>query len=387
MSAIEKPLKDMNAGKQCDIIYSSHVTYPSSLCVSRSITDLISVNNIGSSPGVCKTTMDICKWGNSLRVIAPIGVVDVLWYNATLAQELGLSDPHTMWEADKWDWAAYKAFQKSIPEKTADGKTLTAMVHWPGNTSYIWPSTTGTTHIAIAADAPAPSLINNWDAPSTMRAWEFITGVANETNYAGPGNEDSPGQQKEHNGLYEGTTIMSGTMFTQIYRDTEYSKHVQINWVPYPMENARTYEQMKEAINQKYANSEVKPAASHDGIAQFCGFAMLLPKTTVKKDNVDIALKFMELWATRFTETYFDNLNVFEYYNFNYLQRKQYFDFVTQNVVFGLAMNDFRGSDFLTTTKFYSCFKGDPTYNIKTEATKGSNLVHSYLIDSLKYGQ
>ena len=380
LKSCENALKDMNAGKQCDVVYSSHVTYPASLCVSRSITELININNIGSSPGVCKTTMDICKWGNTLRVVAPIGVVDVLWYNQTLTQELGLSDPHKMWEADVWNWENYSKFQKSIPEKTADGKNLTANVHWLGNASYVWPSTTGTSHIYIDANAKAPTLVNNWDAPTTMRAWEFVTGVHNTTGYAGISGEDSPGQQKEHNGLYEGTTVMSGTMYTQIYRDTEYSKHVQINWVPYPMEKARTFAQMQEAINKKFANSKVKPAASHDGIAQFCGFAMLLPKKTVKENNVDIALKFMELWATRFTETYFDNLNVFEYHNFNYKQRKQYFDFVTQNVVFSA------GGATGTFGNMQQAWMGNAAYNVKTEMTKHANEQAAKLQDVMKYG-
>ena len=382
----ENCLKDMNAGKQMDIVYSSHVTYPASLCISRSITELININSIGSSPGVCKRTMDICKWGNTLRVVAPIGVVDVLWYNQTLTQELGLSDPHKMWEADAWDWAAYSKFMYSIPAKTQDGKELTANVHWSGNASYVWPSTTGEPYIYINADAEAPSLINNWDAASTMRCWEFITDIHNNINYAGPGSEDSAGQQAQHNGLYEGTTVMSGTMYTQVYRDTEYSKHVQINWVPYPMEKCKTLAEMENILNEKYGANGVKPAVTHDGSAQFCGFAMLLPKKTVKENNVDIALKFMELWATRFTETYFDNLNVFEYYNFNYLQRKQYFDFVTQNVTFGLAMNGWRGGtiDF---TDMDKCFRGDPAYNVKTEATKISNAVSNFIVESLKYGQ
>ena len=377
-----KSFQDMTAGKQCDIIYSTQFSYPASLAISRSMTDLISINDIGSSPGVCKTTMDICKWGDTLRVIAPIGVVDVLWYNATLAQEFGLSDPHTMWEADKWDWNAYSNFLKSVPQKTRDGKDLTAMVHWNYSNSYIWPLTTGTPHISIYADASAPTIINNWEAPSTIRAWEFATGVHNTVNYAGPASEDSPGNQKEYNGLYEGTTLMAGTMYPQIYRDTEYSKHVRINWVPYPMEKTRTLSQMQEVINNKYSGSEVKPAASHDGIAQTLGYGMLLPKTTVKEDNVNAALKFMELWATRFTESFFDNLGVYEYYGFNYLQKKQYFDFVTQNVALGLPMNNFSGSEISTNSNFFDCFSGEPTYNVRTEATKISDMVYSCILDN-----
>lgn len=364
MKSTESALQAMNAGKQCDIIYSNHVVFPSSLCITRSITDVVNINNLGSSPGVCKNTMDTAKWGNTLRLIAPIGVVDVIWYNQTLTQELGLSDPHLMWEKGKWSWSSFSDYMKSVPAKNNRGEDLVAFVQWPSNASYIWPSTNGSPRIYIDADADKPALINNWLKPETLEAWEFITGVCNSINY-GSSMETTPGNQKEHLGLYNGTTIMSATMYTQVYRDTEYSKKVQINWVPYP----------------KSDNENGKE------ICQYYGFGMMLPKKTSKPDNVNIALKFMELWATRFTETIFDNLNTFEYYNFNYKQRKQYFDFVTKNVVFALAMNDFTGSTLSSDTNFFKCFTGDPAYNVRTEATKGANIVQNYIKESMKFGQ
>ena len=364
MKSTESALQAMNAGKQCDIIYSNHVVFPSSLCITRSITDVVNINNLGSSPGVCKNTMDTAKWGNTLRLIAPIGVVDVIWYNQTLTQELGLSDPHLMWEKGKWSWSSFSDYMKSVPAKNNRGEDLVAFVQWPSNASYIWPSTNGSPRIYIDADADKPALINNWLKPETLEAWEFITGVCNSINY-GCSAETTPGNQKEHLGLYNGTTIMSATMYTQVYRDTEYSKKVQINWVPYP----------------KSDNANGKE------VCQYYGFGMMLPKKTSKPDNVNIALKFMELWATRFTETIFDNLNTFEYYNFNYKQRKQYFDFVTKNVVFALAMNDFEGSTLSSDTNFFKCFTGDPAYNVRTEATKGANIVQNYIKDSMKFGQ
>ena len=364
MKSTESALQAMNAGKQCDIIYSNHVVFPSSLCITRSITDVVNINNLGSSPGVCKNTMDTAKWGNTLRLIAPIGVVDVIWYNQTLTQELGLSDPHLMWEKGKWSWSSFSDYMKSVPAKNNRGEDLVAFVQWPSNASYIWPSTNGSPRIYIDADADKPALINNWLKPETLEAWEFITGVCNSINY-GSSAETTPGNQKEHLGLYNGTTIMSATMYTQVYRDTEYSKKVQINWVPYP----------------KSDNENGKE------ICQYYGFGMMLPKKTSKPDNVNIALKFMELWATRFTETIFDNLNTFEYYNFNYKQRKQYFDFVTKNVVFALAMNDFTGSTLSSDTNFFKCFTGDPAYNVRTEATKGANIVQNYIKESMKFGQ
>ncbi len=361
MKSVNSALQYMNAGKQLDIIYSNHVVFPASICISRSITELVNINNLGSSPGVCKNTMDICKWGNTLRLISPIGVVDVIWYNQTLTSELKLSDPHKMWEGGDWNWDTFKKFMLSAPKTTQDGRELTAFVQWPSNCSYIWPSTNGSPRIYIDANAKVPQLINNWDKAATLEAWEFITGVMNSINYDASA-ESTPGVQDAHIGLYEGTTLMSATMYTQVYRDTEYSKNIQINWVPYP-----------KSTNKGGVD-----------VCQYYGFGMMLPKKTAKPDNVDYALKFMELWATRFTETVFDNLNTFEYYNFNYKQRKQYFDFVTGNVVFALAMNDF--SD-VKMGDFFNCFRGDSAYNVKTEAEKVANIVNSYVKESIEFGQ
>lgn len=362
--SVNSALQSMNAGKNLDIVYTNHVVFPASLCISRSITDVININNLGSSPGVCKNTMDCAKWGNTLRLVAPIGCVDVIWYNQTLTQELNLSDPHLMWEQGVWDWNTFSKYQLSVPKTNKEGQNLIAFVQWPSNASYIWPSTNGSPRIYIDANADRPALLNNWTNPKTMEAWEFITGVCNSVNYDASA-EPTPGNQRAHVGMYNGTTIMSATMYTQVYRDTEYSKHVQINWVPYPK----------------------SPNENGQEVCQYYGFGMMLPRKTKNADNVNPALKFMELWATRFTETIFDNLNTFEYYNFNYKQRKQYFDFVTKNVVFALAMNDFSGCSLDKDTNFFKCFTGDATYNVKTEAEKGANIVYNYIVDSMKFGQ
>jgi len=363
MNSTNAALQNMNAGKALDVVYTNHVVYPSALCLSRSITDLIAINNIGSSPGVCKNTMDVCRWGNTLRVIAPIGVVDVLWYNQTLTQELGLSDPHTMWEKGAWSYDTFKKYMLSAPKTTKEGKELVTLVEWTMNTHYVWANTNGKSAVQIDATAPVPTLINNWLDPQVLVAWEFICDIHNSVNYK-LSSERVAGTVPEHIGLYEGTTLMSATMYTQVYRDTEYSKHIQINWVPFPKANTETGKD----------------------ICQYYGFGMVLPKKTANEKNVGPALKFMELWATRFTETLFDNLNTFEYYNFNYKQRKQYFDFVTKNVCFGLAMNDYSGSGLSSDTNFTKCFTGNPAYNVKTEATKAANIVSQYIVESMKYG-
>lgn len=346
-----------NAGKSCDIIYTAGATFHNSICISKSLTDLININDEGSSPGICKKTMDICKWGNSYRVISPVGAVDVLWYNQTLTQQLGLSDPHTMWKNGVWDWNAFSSFVRSVPESKSDVGKLTALVQNPADAADIWPSTNGMHYISIDADNKYPAFINGWEDPKTVEAWEFITDVSNSVNYGF--------DEQSYLGLYEGKTVMTGTMYNQIYRDTEYSKNVQISWVPYPKSTSD----------------------SGADVCQYSGYGMMLPKKTVNEKNIPYALKFMELWATRFTETIFDNLNTFEYYNFNYKQRKEYYDFVTKNVVFALPMNDFADSQVSEVSDFFDCFKGDSDFKVKEEAEKASILVRAFITESIRYGQ
>ena len=362
-NSINASLQYMNSGKQCDLIYTNHNMIQQALCISKSITSLVNINNLGSSPGVCKKTMDLCKWGNTLRLIAPIGVVDCLWYNQTLTQELGLSDPHTMWEKGVWDWDTFKKYQLSAPKTTKDGRELVARTEWTSNIPFTWDKTNGKGFIEIVADAEVPTIKNNWLDPQVVAAFEFVADINKQVNYK-ISSERIAGAAAEHIGLYEGTTLMSATMYTQVYRDTEYSKHVQINWVPFPKANTKTGKE----------------------VAQYYGFGMVLPRKTAKNDNVNYALKFMELWATRFTETYFDNLNTFEYYNFNYKQRKQYFDFVTQNISFSPS---FAGRPYYTNeigANVLDALGGNPAYNVKTEMQKGANLNAAVIADMMKFG-
>ena len=357
-NSINAALQNMNAGKQCDVIYTNHaILCPQALCISKSITSLVNINNLGSSPGVCKKSMDLTKWGNTLRLIAPIGVVDVLWYNQTLNQELNLSDPHIMWEKGKWDWDSFKKYMMSVPKTTKDGNELVSWTCFWGNFYFTWDSTNGKPTYEIVTDAKVPTIVNNWTDPQVLQAWEFISTVNQNTNHQQGGDNGGLGIVQEHMNLYLGTTLMSATMYTQVYRDTEYSKHIQINWVPFPKANTETGRET----------------------AQYYGFGMVLPRKTCKPENENIALKFMELWATRFTETYFDNLNTFEYYNFNYKQRKQYFDFVTQHVVYSPGITGIYGN-------MREAFRGNAAYNIKTEATKYANEAAKKLAELMKYG-
>ena len=208
-----------------------------------------------------------------------------------------------------------------------------------------------------------PAIINNWDSPHTIEAWEFIADVSNSVNFGRNYDSYKVNVSPAHYGLYEGTTLMTATMYPQSYNNNWYAKNIQINWVPYP----------------KSTN------AGGQEICQYYGLGMALPKVTTNESNVKIALKFMELWATRYTEALFDNLNTFEYYNFNYKQRKQYFDFVTKNVVFGISMNDF-DKNAVRETNFFECFLGENLYNVRTEAAIASKYVYDYIIESMEFG-
>ncbi len=356
-AAIDASLQDMNAGKQCDIIYTNHVAYPSSLCISRSLDNLINMNRLGASPGVCSNAIELAKWGKGNRVIAPIGNVDVLWYNQLLTQELGLSDPHKLWEEGRWNWQSFSDYLNSVPENNNNGERLVAFAQWYKNASYIWPSTNGIQNICIDNKAERPTIINNWEEAETYEAWEFITGVCNNINYSV--------NSYDYQGLYNGTTLMTATMYNQTYRDCGNYNRVQINWVPYP-----------KSMNEQGRD-----------ICQWRGYAMMLPKRTVNPENVYAALKFMELWATRFTESIFDGLYISECYNFNYKQRKQYFDFVTNNMVFALPMNDFIDTNIRDDTKFFECFMGNAEFNVREEADKAAAMMQDYILQCMKYGQ
>ena len=168
----------------------------------------------------------------------------------------------------------------------------------------------------------------------------------------------------DYQGLYNGTTLMTATMYNQTYRDCGNYNRVQINWVPYP-----------KSMNEQGRD-----------ICQWRGYAMMLPKRTVNPENVYAALKFMELWATRFTESIFDGLYISECYNFNYKQRKQYFDFVTNNMVFALPMNDFIDTNIRDDTKFFECFMGNAVFNVREEADKAATMLQDYILQCMKYG-
>lgn len=353
-------LQAMTAGLQCDVIYSNHaILTPKSLILSKPLKNTANLDNLGKTPGVCERTMRITKWAGEERVVAPIGVVDVLWYNQTLGQQLGLSDPHVMWENGKWNWDSFKKYMLSIPRTDNLDRALVAWTCFPTNIYFTWDTTNGKAATQIVTNAKVPAIQNNWTNPQVLEAWEFICDVNSKVNFKCGEDNGGLGTVPEHMGLYLGTTMMSATMYTQVYRDTQYSKHIQINWVPYPKANTSTGRET----------------------AQYYGFGMLLPRQTVMPENTGVALKFMELWANRFTEAYYDNLNTFEYYNFNYNQRKQYFNFVTSHLVYSPAT-----SKVYTYGYMLHAFMGNSYYSVSDEAVKYASRQANDIANAMRFG-
>lgn len=93
----------------------------------------------------------------------------MLWYNETLAQQLGLPDPHIMWENGMWDWNSFKSFLNSAPAALSDGSPLCAFVEWTHNSSYIWPSTNGCVYMKIDSENYVPAILNAWTIRKPLR--------------------------------------------------------------------------------------------------------------------------------------------------------------------------------------------------------------------------
>ena len=357
-ASLESALQYMNAGRQLDIVYTDGSTFPASLAISRNLNSYIDSN--AKMPGISKKLMSTVKWGKELRLISPVGEVDVLWYNKTLSDSLNMNDPHSTWKDGNWNWNSFKNYLTSAPDKVS-GKDLTAFTHTSISLAHLFPSTTGYPLFHIE-NATVPTIINNWDNPASKEAWDFITSTCNSINFKNSV-ETSSSISPEYIGLYEGTTLMAGSVYSNIYRNYEYSKNIRLDWVPYP----------------KKSSTEGKD------VCQYLGYGMMLPKKTVKENNVPIALKFMELWASRFSESIFDGLKDYEYFKYSDKQISEFYDYTTENVTLALGMNNLSGVS--NVYKFYNAFNGTGSYNAANEASKLSSQVSMHLINMLKYGQ
>ena len=146
----------------------------------------------------------------------------------------------------------------------------------------------------------------------------------------------------------------------------EYARNHKYNWVPFP---------------------KATTATGRD-VAFNYGYTMMIPKKVKTQSNIPYAVKFMELWACRFTEAIFDYFATSSYIAFNYAQRKEYFEFVVSNTYFGVQMNewDMLTGDNLKAINTWKQAQHDSRYNITTETSKVKNIVEQAIKDCLAYG-
>lgn len=354
--SVSQSLTYMNAGKALDVIPTHVGGFPKFLCLSQALDPYINIQNIDNSPGVDNMTLEETKWGGTYRCISAIGAVNVLWYNQTLVEQLGLKDPHQTWKEGNWNWNTFEAFVKSVPATTPDGKTLRAYGQCGADIPYSWGLTNGIHHIKIDNESKEPNLINNWLHPQTLAAWEFISGVLKSVNYGGSLSD-----------VYNGTCMMTDAVnLMNTWDDVEYTKGKKFNWVPFP-------------------------AATTDTgrcIAFNYGYTMMLPKKMKNQSNAPYAVKFMELWANRFTEAVFDYFETTKCINMNYEAKKDYFEFAVKNTYFGVQMNEWDMVTGDNATQKNNWFKGfhNQQFNIASETAAMKNVVEQALKDCLAYG-
>lgn len=338
----------MNSGLQCDLLYTNKKNAMQAVGIARPITNFTNINNLGSAPGVSRPAMDNHSMYKHLYLVSPIGPSEVLWYNQTLNQELALSDPHIMWEKGKWDWDNFKKYIQSVPKTNKKGEPLVALTGDTQTIAEMFALANGKPVVKRKTIASISITECNLNSPKVIEAFEFFADISKSTNYA----------ENAHAGLFEGTTIMDATLDPLTYHDTEYSKYVMINWVPFPS------------------------AENESDVTTDKGYGMLLPRKTAKPENELVTLKFMELWSTRFTEAFFDVLTTYEYFNFNYKQRKQYFDFILRNNVASM-------SGVLLFEKYgnlKAAITDNTKYSIRDEIAKHINDVKSDIKKVAEYG-
>ena len=355
--SVQQSLTYMNAGKALDIIPTHVGGFPKFLNLSQPLDPYVNIQNLGNSPGVDEMTLNETKWGGTYRCISPIGCVNVLWYNQSMVEEFGLKDPHKTWQEGNWNWDTWKAFITSVPATTSDGKVLYAYLQCNSDSLYSWPLTNGLAPIQIDTQSSTPNLINNWLDSKSLAAWEFYSSAVKSVKFGG-----------DFSNLYtDGTLMMADAVnLMNSWETQEYARNHKYNWVPFP---------------------KATTATGRD-VAFNYGYTMMIPKKVKTQSNIPYAVKFMELWACRFTEAIFDYFATSSYIAFNYAQRKEYFEFVVSNTYFGVQMNewDMLTGDNLKAINTWKQAQHDSRYNITTETSKVKNIVEQAIKDCLAYG-
>ncbi|MBR6793454.1 MAG: hypothetical protein IKM48_03730 [Clostridia bacterium] len=355
--ADQQALTYMNAGKALDIIGTHVGGFPKYLNLSRPLDPYINIQNKGNSPGVCEMTLEQTKWGGSYRCMSAIGAVNVMWYNQSLVEQFNLKDPHKLFQEDKWDWDAFEAFMKSIPKTTPEGKELKAYRQCGSDMKYSWPLTNGCGDIEIDTKSKEPNLINNWLDDRTVAAREFISRVCKSVNYGG-----------SFGNLYTDGTLMMSDAYNMNpnFDSTDYGKAHKYNWVPFPKANTPT---------GRY-------------VAFNYGFTQMLAKKMKTESNAPYAVKFMELWANRFTEANYDFFSQNTSIAMDYKAKKEHFEFCINNTYFGVQMNEWdmvTGDNKKAFSQFSSSYT-NPQYNVTTEGKAVANIVEQAIKDCLIYG-
>jgi ABC-type glycerol-3-phosphate transport system substrate-binding protein len=351
----------MNSGKALDIIPTHRAGFPKYFMLGRALDPYVNMQYVNNSPGVDNRTLEQTKWDDTYRCISPIGAVDVIWYNESMVSALGLQDPYTLWKQDKWDWAAFETFQKSVPLKTLDGKSLTGFAQSMPDTINFFPRTNGVSTFDLKTTGGKTQLTHNFNDQRSLDAMTWIAGVCKSNGWIDRRSSEDPQMDM----YVDGTCIMASTLHLMgEWSNKDYAKTQEYNWVPYPK----------------------GPGEGGENICMNYGATMMLPKKTKSEKNVPYAVKFMELWANRFTEAIFDYLDQ-KCYNFSYAERKEYFNFATQHNYFPNGTSTFdglTGSDKEYFNQFRWSFY-NPNYNVATTLEQVCNIVNKAVEGSMEF--
>ena len=360
--SIAKNLTYQSSGKQVDLVPTHRSYFPQWMNLSQPLDPYVNTKLLGNSPGVDLRTIEQSKWGGTYRCIAPIGAVDVMWYNATMVEQLGLKDPYTTWKEGKWDWTAWKNFATSVPYQGPTGKTLCAWSQSEADAIVFWPYTTGVELFRSDPDSKEPKLINNFNDPQVAKALVFIA----ETGKSLDGLSRRLSSDPENEMYTTGTVIMMNTMYLcKDYSSSDFAMSQKYKWVPYPR----------------------CPEKGGVEVAMSYGATMMLPRKMKVQKNAPYAVKFMELWANRFTEAIFDFQKA-GHLQFNYAQRKEYYEFVSKNnylAVGARTLGALTGDE----KEYFNQLKWsmyNPNWNTATAVEQLRNLAEKACEEAVKYG-
>jgi ABC-type glycerol-3-phosphate transport system substrate-binding protein len=353
----------MNSGKALDLFNTHRAGFPQYLLISGALDPYVNKDYIKNSPGIDQRTLDQMKWDGTYRAIAPLGCVDVIWYNETMVKSFGMEDPHTLWKQGKWDWAAFEKFFRTTPKLNANNQSLGIFSISEGDAWNFWARSNGINVFDIKTENGKSKIVSNFADPKAVKSYTWFAGL-NKGYNSGRG----AGTGDPLNDMYtKGTHISSNTNHLMRDYTCAYSKTQKFNWVPYP-----------------YGPDN----AAKENYCMNFGDTMMIPKKTKNTANVPIAIKFAEIWASRFTEAIFDNLQR-PYYGFTHADRAEYFKFTTSHNYFAVGTRIFElmtGNDKEYYNRFIWSFY-NPNWNTATQVEQLIPLVDKAVKLTESYGK